>query len=294
MWFIKIALVLVVVFGAVLLLLSFMQTRMLFPAYLVAPPPELPPSAVALDVETGAGEHLYGVHIPPAPSHSGERVVLLGFGGNAWNAACMAVLLHRLFPDRDVVTFHYRGYRPSTGRPSAAALLADAPILYDDVIDRLGPAQVVAVGYSIGTGVAAELASRRPLAGVILVSPFDNLEALAREHFPWAPVGLLLRHQMPAADAIRGATTPVAIIAAENDRIIPPRRTEAFRTAAANLVFDRTIPNVGHNDLYQTPAFEAAMTEALTRILEAGTQVTASQVAGTDATDAAALSSRGC
>ncbi|MCP4382929.1 MAG: alpha/beta hydrolase [Hyphomicrobiales bacterium] len=267
MWLFKLVLVLALVLVAIVVLLSFLQTRMLFPTYLVGPAPDLPTSAVGLEVETPTGEYLHGVHIPPARPHSGERIVLLGFGGNAWNADCMAELLHGLFPDRDVVTFHYRGYRPSTGQPSATALLADAPLLYDLVVDRLGPARVVAVGYSLGTGVAADLAARRSLAGVILVSPFDSLTALAGEHFPWAPVRLLLRHHMPVADAVRSLTTPFAIIVAADDRIVPPRRTEALRPAVANLVFDRTIANTGHNDLYQTQGFEAAMADALARIV---------------------------
>jgi hypothetical protein len=56
--------------------------------------------------------------------------VILGFGGNAWNADDLALYLHGLLPDTEVVAFHYRGYRPSTGRSSAAALLADAPVVF--------------------------------------------------------------------------------------------------------------------------------------------------------------------
>jgi uncharacterized protein len=51
---------------------------------------------------------------------------LLGFGRNAWNAKATALTLHRLFPDRDAVAFHYRGYAPSNGRPSAEALMSDS------------------------------------------------------------------------------------------------------------------------------------------------------------------------
>jgi uncharacterized protein len=49
-------------------------------------------------------------------------------GGNAWNAEAMVLTLHALFPHRDVVAFHYRGYAPSSGRPGwglAAAIRAD-------------------------------------------------------------------------------------------------------------------------------------------------------------------------
>ena len=228
--------------------------------------PLLPASAARLEVETPDGERLWGVHVPPARDRAGERLVVLGFGGNAWNADSLAAYLHGLFPDAEVVAFHYRGYRPSTGRPSAAALLADAPVVYDHVLDTVGTGRVVAVGLSIGAGVAAHLATRRPLAGLILVSPFDSLEALAREHFPWVPVAWLLRHHMSTVEFVRGLATPTALIAAGRDTIVPPRRTEAVRRAIPALVLDRTIAHADHNDLYHHPDFRAAMVEALARI----------------------------
>ena len=263
MWLIKLISVLAVAYIAVIAMMYAAQTRMLFPTTMAAGELPLPPSAARLEVETPDGERLHGVHIAPAQTPSDDRLVILGFGGNAWNAEALAAYLHDLFPDVDVVAFHYRGYRPSTGRPSAAALLADAPILYDHVVATLNTERVVAVGFSIGSGVAAHLASRRPLAGLIVVSPFDSLEALARELYPWAPVRWLLRHHMSPAEDVRGLNTPIALIAAERDTIIPPRRTDAFRQAVPALIFDRTIADAGHNDLYGRPDFRSAMVEAL-------------------------------
>jgi hypothetical protein len=60
-----------------------------------------------------------------------DTPTLLGFGGNAWKAGTMALTLHRLFPDRDVVAFHYRGYSPSGGKPSTQALLSDSLTIFD-------------------------------------------------------------------------------------------------------------------------------------------------------------------
>lgn len=267
MWLLKLVLVLAVAYIAVVAMMYVMQTQMLFPTWLaMASGPLLPASATRLEVETPDGERLRGVHIPAARERGGERLAVLGFGGNAWNADSLAAYLHGLFPDIDVVAFHYRGYRPSTGTPSAAALLADAPLVYDHVLKTVGAGRVVAVGLSIGAGVAAHLAARRALAGLILVSPFDSLEALAREHFPWAPVRWLLRHHMSIAEAVRGLDTPTALIAAGRDTIVPPRRTEAVRRAIPVLVLDRTIGHADHNDLYHYPNFRAAMVEALARI----------------------------
>ncbi len=267
MWLLKLVLVLAAAYIAVVALMYAAQTQMLFPTRLATGSSTLLPQVAArLEVETPDGERLRGVHVPAARDRPGERLVVLGFGGNAWNAESLAAYLHGLFPDTEVVAFHYRGYPPSTGRPSAAALLADAPVVFDHVLETIGSGRVVAVGLSLGAGVAADLGARRSLAGLILVSPFDSLEALAREHFPWAPVGWLLRHHMETVESLRGLTTPTALIAAGDDTIVPRRRTEAVRRAITALVLDRTITHADHNDLYGHPDFHAAMVEALARI----------------------------
>ncbi len=268
MWVLKIILFLVAAYVALVAMMYFTQTGTLFPTYLVLATDEgLPASARKLEVATPDGERLHGVHIPAARADpAGAPLLVLGFGGNAWSANSMADYLHGLYPHADVAAFHYRGYRPSTGKPSAAALLADAPIIYDHLKGTLGTKRVVAVGLSIGAGVAAALASQRPLAGLILVSPFDSLEALARDHYPWVPVRWLLRHKIPTADFVRGLEIPVALIAAEYDTIVPPRRTEALRQVITALVLDRTIARAGHNDLYHRPDFQAAMGDALERM----------------------------
>ena len=103
------------------------------------------------------------------------------------------------------------------------------------------------------------------MAGLILVTPFDSLEALARDLYWWAPVGPLLRHRMPTIDFVRGSPVPAALIVAERDAIVPPRRSAALRAAVANLVFEDAV-DAGHNDLYGRPAFAEAMREALARI----------------------------
>jgi pimeloyl-ACP methyl ester carboxylesterase len=85
------------------------------------------------------------------------------------------------------------------------------------------------VGFSIGSGVAAHLARHRPAAGLVLVTPFDSLEALARDLYWWAPSGLLLRHRMPTVDFVRGSPVPTALIMAGRDAIVPARRGMALR-----------------------------------------------------------------
>jgi hypothetical protein len=262
MW--KLLLIPVFLYAALLLLIFAFQGRLLFPAGAVGGAGPLPRGAERLSLDTPDGHRLHGIHI--RPSASGSGTLILGFGGNAWNADTAAVYLHTLFPEADVVAFHYRGYRPSTGTPSAQALLADAPLIYDLAVARLRADRTVAVGLSIGSGVAAGLAARRPLDGLVLVTPFDSMGKVAARHYPWLPVRWLFRHEFRAAEWLRDSPVPTAIIAAERDTLIPAERTDGLRRAVARLVFDRTIPRAGHNDVYDRPEFRAAMREALRRV----------------------------
>jgi pimeloyl-ACP methyl ester carboxylesterase len=253
----------------ILLLLFALQTRMVFPAAAAAGGAQpLPGSAQRLTLATPDGETLHGSLIPGrAPLDDAPRPVVLGFGGNAWNADSAALTLHQLFPTADVVTFHYRGYAPSTGTPSAKALTADALLIHDEAGRRFPGRPIVAVGFSVGTGVAAHLAAHRPIAGAILVTPFDDLARVAADHYPWLPIRLLFRHRMDSATKLKGSRIPVALIAAGRDTLILPRRTEALRRSLGNLVSDRTVAQAGHNDIYDHPAFRPAMHEHWWRCL---------------------------
>jgi hypothetical protein len=254
----------------ILLLLFALQTRMVFPAAAAAAggAQPLPESAGRLTLVTTDGETLHGSLIPGrAPLNDAPRPVVLGFGGNAWNADSAALTLHQLFPTADVVTFHYRGYAPSTGTPGAKALTEDALLIHDEAARRFPGRPIVAAGFSVGTGFAAHLAAHRPIAGAILVTPFDDLGRVAADHYPWLPVRLLFRHRLDSAAKLKGSSVPIGIVAAGRDTLILPRRTEALRRSLINLVSDRTIAQAGHNDIYDHPAFRPAMQEALVAVL---------------------------
>jgi pimeloyl-ACP methyl ester carboxylesterase len=264
MLLVKIAAGIAAAYLIVVVLMALAQDRLLFPRWAMGGGVTLPATAARLSLGTGSGDELVGVHLPAERPSPGAALVL-GFGGNAWDADALAVYLRSVFPDHDVAAFHYRGYAPSTGAPSARAILEDAPLIHDHVVAGLAD-RVVAVGLSLGAGPAAHLASQRPIAGLILVTPFDSLGALAREHYSWLPVGLLLRHRMEVADTLAAVAAPVALIAAAGDTVVPPRRTEPVRRSVRNLVLDRVIADAGHNDLYDRAEFKRAMQEALALI----------------------------
>lgn len=239
-----------------------LQTQLVFPAHAVGEAGPLPRGSVRVTLATADGEMLHGIHVPPRSAPRGKPTLVLGFGGNAWNGDDVAALLHLVFPQADVVVFHYRGYRPSTGSPSAKRLVADAPLVHDFAVDLVKPGRTIAVGFSIGSAVAASLAGRRPVDGLILVTAFDSLKAAAADLYPWLPIAIFFEHELDTAAFLKGSALPVALISGERDSLIRPARTEALRRQLANLVFDRTIGGAGHNDIYHRADFGPAMAAA--------------------------------
>jgi len=188
--------------------------------------------------------------------------LLIGFGGNAWNADDLAAYLARRLADLDVVAFHYRGYAPSQGTPGEAAFFADALIIHDRLAERLRPERVLAAGFSLGSGVVAYLAAQRPLDGALLVTPFDSIEAVAASRYFWAPVRPLLRHPFRSDEYLRGLDLPAAVIMAEHDTVVPRERSDALVKVLARPVSVATIPGT-HNGLYDTDAMDAALRRAI-------------------------------
>jgi pimeloyl-ACP methyl ester carboxylesterase len=252
-------------------IMFFAQTRMLFPVAHIPAAGPLPAGAERLELAAASGERLRGIHIPPRQPGR-ERLLILGFGGNGWNAQDMAAMLAALYPQADIVAFHYRGYPPSEGSPGAAGMREDAPLVYDFARARFAGGRVVAIAFSIGNGVAAALAARRPLDGLIMVTAFDSLRRVAAAQFPWLPVRLLFRHNLDPADDLRGTRLPVALLSAGRDGLVQPDRTETLRQALPHLVFDRTLPRADHNSIYRDPGFDPAMREALAKVLAATRQ----------------------
>lgn len=255
---VKLALTVMGLYALWVLALAVFQTSLIFPRSLIGAGPALP-MATPLRLSTPDGVELHGYRIagrnPRAP-------VLLGFGGNATHAGVVALYLHQLAPAHDVVVYHYRGYGPSTGRPSAQALIADAQAIHDN-LDAAGG--IVAVGFSIGSGITAHLGALRDLRGMVLVTPFDDLQSVAQDVLPVVPVRLFFRHPMRPLDALRSTDTPLAIFIALMDEVIPPARADALVEGlheAGRAAMVHTL-RAGHDDIYNNAEFQRLLRATL-------------------------------
>jgi len=187
---------------------------------------------------------------------------ILYFGGNAEDVSGSLPQLARLFPDHALYLMHYRGFGQSTGEPSEPALHADARALYEHV-RREHPA-IKLIGRSLGSGVAIRLASKQPVTRLALVTPYDSIENVAAEHYPWLPVRWLIRDRFDSGAVAGRISAPTMLIAAEHDTLIRPERTAQLATQfKAGVARSVVVPGANHNDIGAHPVYERALVEAL-------------------------------
>ncbi|MCM2264451.1 MAG: alpha/beta fold hydrolase [Desulfuromonadales bacterium] len=185
----------------------------------------------------------------PAGQVVGTCLIWHGNAGSARQRDYLAAPLLRL--GMRVVVAEYPGYgaRPR-GSLREAALAAEARALTVEVQRRFG-GPVIVIGESLGAALAAAVASdpTMPVSGVLLFTPWFDLAGAARVHYPFLPVGLLLRDRFDNAAALRDYRGPALVVTAGSDEIIPAaegrRLYQALATPAKRL---QEIPGARHND----------------------------------------------
>ena len=176
--------------------------------------------------------------------------LLVYYGGNADELSSNLEDLQRL-KSGATLTFNYPGFGGSEGRPSERRVLSDALFVFDELTRRQGiaPENVVLLGRSLGSGVAVHVASRRPVRGVILVTPFDSVVGVARQHYPFLPVGLVLRHRFDSLALAPSIKAPALFLISGRDRLIPPDLSFKLARAWGGPVQTVLIEQTGHNDI---------------------------------------------
>jgi pimeloyl-ACP methyl ester carboxylesterase len=105
------------------------------------------------------------------------------------------------------------------------------------------------MGRSLGSGVAVHVAAHREVRGVILITPFDSLLNVARHHYPFLPVKLLLRHPFDSAALAPKVKMPALVLIGRQDDIIPNPLSSALAQRWGGPAQTVAIESVGHNDI---------------------------------------------
>jgi fermentation-respiration switch protein FrsA (DUF1100 family) len=145
----------------------------------------------------------------------------------------------------------YRSYSGSTGTPTETANVADARLAHGALVhEGVDPKSIILYGESLGSGVAARIATERPVGGLILDAPYTSIVELASQVYPYLPVRRLLLDRYETDKVIAQVKVPVLILHGERDGVIPVAMGRALAALANEPKRLVTFPNGGHSDLY--------------------------------------------
>jgi predicted alpha/beta hydrolase family esterase len=181
---------------------------------------------------------------------SRERPLIVYYGGNAEEVSMNMLDLGRYHTD-SFLFMCYRGYGDSQGKPGEKLLVADALFILDTVIkeEKIPPEHIVLMGRSLGSGVAVQVAGRRKVGGLILVTGFDSMVRVARKHYPIFPVGLLLKHRFDSVSLAPKIQTPALFLIAGSDEIIPRKSATHLARQWGGPARTVIVERASHNDI---------------------------------------------
>lgn len=225
------------------------------------------PTAAPVEWRATDGTPLHAWQVVAGPG----ATQVLYFGGNAEEVSGMLGSIGDPrageTPGVSWLLADYRGYGRSGGSPSETALVADAIALYDRLAGTPGfdAARTFAFGRSLGSGVAVALAAARPLAGVVLATPFDSAAAVAKHYYPYLPIDWMLRHRFDSIVHAPRLKTPLLCLIAERDEVIPPAHAERLFAAWGGPKRRVLLQGANHNDTDGAEPFWPAVRGFLAR-----------------------------
>lgn len=193
---------------------------------------------------------------------TGRKPLVIYYSGNAEEVSWLLQEVQR-FPTLAFALMNYRGFGRSTGKPHESTLYADALALFDALSARpeIERSRVMLWARSLGTGVAVHVATQRPVSGLVLVSPYDSITALAALHQPLLK-GLLTQHFDSIGKAPR-VQAPMTALAAMRDNLIPIAHSERLVKSWGGPARLVPLSQGDHQSLHRYPEYWQAIGDAL-------------------------------
>jgi pimeloyl-ACP methyl ester carboxylesterase len=212
---------LVFVYGLILVHFFFEQRKMLYcPEGNIPAAEDLRSYGMRLWPAEDGSEFMGLLVVPDSGEVRGTVIVFHGNAGTALDRHYYLPPLKAL--GYRVLLAEYPGYGGRPGKPSEEKYVADARKIIAKIHDEF-PGPLYLWGESLGCGIAAAVASGSPASGVIMLTPWNSLAAVAKSYYWYLPVRWLLRDRYDNLRNLLSFNRPVAILVAEKDKTIPER-----------------------------------------------------------------------
>ena len=214
------------------------------------------------------GVELNGWFYPAGTNSHRPKLAVLVCHGNAGNIShrldtCVALLATGV----NVFVFDYRGYGRSQGRPSEEGTYRDAQAAYQWLRQKgFAGTNIIAFGESLGGGVAAELAVREPVGGLVLQSTFTSITDIGAELFPWLPVRWLGTIRYDTHSKLPRLHVPVLVMHSPTDELIRFHHGQSNFAAANEPKLFWELKGEHNDPLADTQHFIAGMEKFLSLI----------------------------
>ena len=183
--------------------------------------------------------------------------LVLYFSGNANNVIEFLDKVAPKIKGYNFAGFNYPGYAGSEGSPSEENFYKVA----SEIFEKYNPDFVI--GRSIGTAVASYLASKYDFKGLVLITPFDSIVSIAKQKYPFIPVGILLKYKFNEAEFVSKTDIPTVVIALKKDDVIPEKSLKNLLKNIKNLKDIIWLDGVTHGRIYEYPQIEKIIKKAL-------------------------------
>jgi fermentation-respiration switch protein FrsA (DUF1100 family) len=147
----------------------------------------------------------------------------------------------------------YPGYGKSKGKITEQKLYEWATLTYQIARKRYAADSLIIYGKSLGTGIAAQLASRRDCKHLMLETPYYRFSDVLQRFLPLYPMNLLLRYQLPTYQYLPLVSAPITLLHGTKDGIVSFAQSQ--KLSALFKPQDKLVVVEGgsHNDLYRFP-----------------------------------------
>ena len=204
---------------------------------------------------------LIAAHEAPAPN--GTIVLFHGNGGTALDRGFYLKPFMELGFRVTLAEYPQYGGRP--GKVGEKPFVADGLETVNLAYKQYGE-PLYLLGESLGCGVAAAIVKQTsvPVAGIILITPWDTLASVAKSIFPFLPVKLVLTDKYDSIANLKSFKKKISIIGAERDEILPIRHAiNLYNSIPEGKKRMWIIKGAGHNDwsFHMDPSLFKEMTD---------------------------------
>jgi hypothetical protein len=182
---------------------------------------------------------------------STTRGVVLYFHGNKKNISWYAKFSPYFTRNGyEVWIIDYPGFGKSTGKFTEQILYDWADHMYKFARSKFNADSIIIYGKSMGTGIAARLASVHPCKKLILETPYYDFPSVLKQYFPFYPVDWMIHYEIPTHRYLQNVAPPITIFQGTDDDVIRYKNAERLKRFLKPGDEFITIKDGEHNDLF--------------------------------------------